>query len=265
MIDGFTVCALFYGDHLDLAARCIDSILKHPDLSRPDPHAFKGLRIACNDVSPRVRNYINLALAENRPDCPIRIYNSATNACKYPMMRRMIYDTGRPIDTTHIMWFDDDSCIKGGLGWWSRTYQAACNYEVMGDVWVVKFDNKQDWVKHQPWYTGTPWKKFRGEEVMEFATGGWWTARVDFLKHWNYPWAALRHRGGDCTLGALVTQQGLRLGRYKDGLWINADAQGRNSKAKRRGVDEDPIWYHYREGVPIDFSHQLLDVQIFDG
>ena len=259
MIGGFTVCVLFYGDHLGLAARCIDSICKCLDA-----RLVLDVRLAYNEVSHRVQDYIDGALIRNRPDCPIYIYKSDTNVCKYPLMRRMLYDSERPLGSSHVMWFDDDSCITAGPGWWRKTYDEAVKYHMMGDVWYVTFDGKQKWVRNQHWYTGKVWKRIRGKEAMEFATGGWWTARTGFLHRWNYPWPELRHRGGDCTLGALIHQQGLQLGRYKKGLLINADERGRNSKAKRRGVDERPVWYDYDPDLAADDTHHEFDIRVLE-
>lgn len=50
-------------------------------------------------------------------------------------------------------------------------------------------------------------------------------------------------------LGALCEQHGLALTHFRDGVWINANAQGIESKSPRRGFNEKPIGYDYRPGA----------------
>ena len=47
-------------------------------------------------------------------------------------------------------------------------------------------------------------------------------------------------------LGEMCFQQGLRLNHFRDGVKINADASGRESKAPRRGFDQKPIGVEFR-------------------
>ena len=61
-------------------------------------------------------------------------------------------------------------------------------------------------------------------------------------------------------LGELFRHQGLRLGRFHGGVRINADAQGRHSKAKRRGVSENRVGWNFT-GQPLDTSHQVFDYE----
>ena len=79
-----TICALLYGDHPDLADRCLRSIVDTVGESA-------ALRIGLNAVSPPVAAWVK---AWARPD---EIWESAENICKYPMMRRLFYE--RPITT----------------------------------------------------------------------------------------------------------------------------------------------------------------------
>jgi hypothetical protein len=63
---------------------------------------------------------------------------------------------------------------------------------------------------------------------------------LELIRRCGWPEAGLRHAGGDITLGALLQQHGLAPEQFRVGLMINADAQGRESAAGRRGVDEAP-------------------------
>ena len=89
---------------------------------------------------------------------------------------------------------------------------------------------------------------FNGQSIREpryrtkFCTGGWWAAQTEFLRCWDYPFPYLDHNGGDVLLGELVRQRGGRLHQFRDGIAINADKSGRESKAPRRGVTTPRPW-----------------------
>ena len=255
----FTVCALTYGDHTDLARRCFQSIA-----DRVDPQWVDSVRIGFNDAC-------NATLREARKifdGCPVPVwgFEPGKNALKYPLMRKMFYRESLPVTTEYVMWFDDDSCIvpPSGDSFFSdiANKMASTQATVLGDVWVMPFQGRQqENIKQQSWYTGKPWIKYRNKDVMKFATGGWWTADFATLKRWSYPWVALKHNGGDTTLGEMLNQQGLNLVPYKHGLWINADDKGRNSKAKRRGESQRTVWY---DMAPLGVGNQHdFEVKLF--
>ena len=78
---------------------------------------------------------------------------------------------------------------------------------------------------------------------MYFATGGWWVVRREILTRWDWPWAVLKHNGGDCTLGELFYQQNLRLKNFHDEVAINADErQGGDSTARPRAKHQRLVW-----------------------
>ena len=58
----------------------------------------------------------------------------------------------------------------------------------------------------------------------------------------------------------ILRPSGLRT--YQKGRWINADDQGRNSKAERRGYDEKPVWYHYTPNP--DYTHQAFNYVVHE-
>lgn len=261
MMDGFTVCVLFYGDHLRLAMRCLASILKntHPDYVRQ-------LRVGLNEVSADVREYV---LAELRnTHVPSLVYDPGKNVLKYPLMRRMFHDPDHPIETLFMQWFDDDSCLAPDtdLSWWRTVHTQMQDADMLGDLWTYPFHgNMQEGIKVQPWYRGVPWKRVKDRPVMLFATGGWWTIRTKLIQQWDYPWPALQHNGGDCTLGEMLRQQGLRLKKFKDGVWINADKDGNNSKAARRGTHTRYVWADYKPDMRLDaYEHHQFECRVFD-
>lgn len=218
-----TVCALTYGNYPELTARCLESIRR----------VFGDkleLRVGCNQVSP-ASEAIALRLAS-----PGQCLVSAENLYKYPMMRRLFFE--QPITTPWTMWFDDDSALvppDGTYGhWYDRLMQAAAQADILGSPYTQGWaGNQREWVKAQPWYTGDD-PALRPK--VGFLTGGWWMIRTELLHRYNYPWPEIQHNGGDAMLGELCRQQGLRVRTFREHIWINADGQGRESKAKRRGA-----------------------------
>jgi len=71
------------------------------------------VRVGLDAVSPRTRAVVDVVCADPQ------IY-------KYPMMRRLAFDYRG--DATHMMWFDDDSCLLPGvepLAWLGAVTQRA--------------------------------------------------------------------------------------------------------------------------------------------
>lgn len=238
----FTIGILLYGDFPYLADRCLRSIantIKSADLN---------LRVGLNEVSPAVVSWVKSWVPN---DC---ILEFDKNINKYPLMRQMVHGV-KPIDTEYFMWFDDDSYLDGYSlldtikrpYWLQLVDHAMVNSDMIGSIYTMPFQgNQQEWVKAQPWYTGQ-----KLSSKMKFATGGWWTIRTDLLYRFDYPWRELNHNGGDALLGELCHQQHLRLHNFRDGVKINADEHGRESKAERRGTDHRsrPLGWDYDPGV----------------
>lgn len=234
MIDNFTICVLFYGDHFDLASRCLTPIIQSGAL--PESH----LRIGLNAVCQQTRELAYQA-------APGNVWEFAENQHKYPVMRQMIHGVS-PIRTAYTMWFDDDSFITQPFTPWLAAVDAAMqNADLLGSVYQIPWQGRQrDFVKAQSWYAG---KDPAARTRIKFATGGWWVSRTDVLYRFNYPWEELDHRGGDAMLGEMCYQQGLRLKHFRDGVKINADANGKESAAPRRGFDQRPIGFDFDPGV----------------
>ncbi len=260
MKDKFTVCVLLYGDHVQLAARCLNSIC------RGMPAILPGdLRIAMNAPSSMTERYVD-TLVEHGWVLPRNVYKSPENLHKYPMMRWMFYDQQNPIETPYVMWFDDDSYIKdemiGSTPGFLQSVTAAMEQPsppgqslpaVCGGIYTIKIvTNQQQWIEDQPWYDNQS-----VSSKMRFVTGGWWTARLPLLKKFNYPFEELDHRGGDVMLGALCEQQGLRIKNYRHGIAINADEDGKESRAPHRGFNQRPCGYDYRRDLRHVYKAQV--------
>lgn len=238
----FSVCLLFYGDHPELAHRCLDSIWQRLAAGKP---YISDIRIGLNVVSDASRQIIDWFVAHASGDhkLPVITYESSQNVCKYPLMRRMALTDPQP-PAELLMWFDDDSYLCGDDGWWERLRQVMQTADMAGKLYRMAVQGSQrEWVATQPWYNpeAGPPEKFGRYRGFRYCTGGWWTIRSQILCRWDWPPRVLRHCGGDALLGELLRQQGLRLVNFEEGVRINADERGRHSGALRRGVDEAPL------------------------
>ncbi len=111
----FTVFVLCYGEYPELAKSCLGSILSTLPIERLD------LRVGLNAVCDETRAYV-----KSLPTT--KIYEDASNAGKYVIMRRMFHDPECPITTTHLVWFDDDARIVKGAIWQRLAEAIAVNH-----------------------------------------------------------------------------------------------------------------------------------------
>ena len=223
----FLVCALFYGDYPALAGRCAETLARLRSTGRVD------LRIGLNEVAAESAARIAAQLPG------VEMLAAKPQLYKYPMMRRLVHDYEG--DATHLMWFDDDSCLLPGVdaaAWLDRVAAAAGSTgATVGARYGFRPSGSQRaWVRKQPWFTGRD-----VPEVTWFTTGGWLVAPLALLRRFDWPPAQLRHNGGDVALGALLHQQGLEPLHFREGVAINADDALRESRAPRRGYSEDPL------------------------
>jgi len=231
----FLVCALFYGDYPQLAQRCAAS------LQALHATGKVALRIGLNEVSPAVRAMLHAALPG------AELVAAQPQVYKYPMMRRLVHEYHG--DATHLMWFDDDSCLLPGTpaaGWLEAVAARAGRSEgSLGAVYRQRLtERQQEWLRAQPWYTGRSIP-----DEIEFNTGGWLVVPLPLLRRWHWPGPELQHQGGDLVLGALLQQQGLPVEQFRVGLAINADEHLRESAAPRRGYvePESAVWFDAKE------------------
>lgn len=255
----FSIQVLLYGDHHQLARRCLESIVASADWS-----LISDLRVGCNEICGETAAY--LADVFRRVPVPSYAYAERTgrNVLKYPLMRRMFYDPRVPMRAQHVMWFDDDSYLwTKDPEWWERMHDIAATNHLVGKRYRLRGTNPPPRVvaaiEAQPWYRER--KIPRGREYR-FCQGGWWIARYSSLKRWDYPFPELKHNGGDTILGALAHQQEWSVFDTRDGVHINADADGNESKALRRGLTSKRLWEDYVPGQRPDLTHQEFDLTI---
>jgi GT2 family glycosyltransferase len=235
-----TVCVLTYGNHFDLARRCIDSILANSDRS------LYRLVVGANAVGRHTDHYLRTL---KHCGAVYRVHRSGRNLNKNPMMRRMF--TG--LNTEYLCWFDDDSYVveTGALKrllerarqsprstvMWGN--QAVCNHPRA----FIDIDDVQRFVRSASWYRGlTPpgWApggkgefNFEGRGIgnprWEFITGGFWLMRTSTIRALDWPDRRLVKLGDDVLLGEAIRQHGWSIENAQDlGIAI--------SQAPRRGL-----------------------------
>jgi hypothetical protein len=226
----FLVLALFHGDHPALARRCGDTLRRLWNTGQVD------LRVGLNAVAPASHQL----LVQLLPGVPM--VSADPQVYKYPMMRRLL-EAYRG-DATHLMWFDDDSCLLPGVsaGPWLRAVaqRAAGGAAALGSLYRQALSPEQrHWITQQAWYTGR-----EVPHEVDFATGGWQVVPLDLLRRLDFPSRELLHNGGDILLGAMLHQQGLVAEQFRSGLAINADEGLRECTAPRRGFCEpvEALW-----------------------
>lgn len=241
MADGaadLCVCVLFYGAD-DKCFELAQRVLNVPMRALAKQNA--EFRFGFNAVSDRTRAFVETAIAQDFPGALVLDYGE--NIFKYPMMRRLFHE--RPLRAPLTMWFDDDSCLaptNDVTTWLPRLQALMASHTMVGSLYKQRLvGNQEAWIKNQWWYNGKPPGPY-----VKFCTGGWWTIQTDALLRFNWPLPELKHRGGDVMLGALCHQHDLKLTHFRDGVWINANEQGVESKSPRRGHDEKPIGYDYQ-------------------
>lgn len=236
-------CVLFYGED-DVALPLAQRVLNGPmrELAKQNVE----FRFGFNAVGEKTRAYVREAVES---DFQRHLWiEPEGNIFKYPIMRRMLYDA--PLLAPLTMWFDDDSCLAPDCNvasWWPRVKNLLDTYAMVGSLYKQRLVGDQlKWIKDQWWYNNRPLPPY-----VKFITGGWWTIRTSVLMRFNWPLPELRHRGGDVMLGALCAQHDIPITHFRDQVWINANAQGVESKAPRRGFNEKPVGFQYRPGASL--------------
>ncbi len=243
-----SVCVLLYGEHLDLAERCLGSIKRMFD----DEHVA-DVRLGLNAVGDDTWHYVDdwAKSLRYRHRTPVLIYRSQGNAMKYPMMRKM-FTEGRPLAES-VMWFDDDAYITttedGGKLFRRCTEQQQQGHRAIGQLKRIRkiSPGQIDWIRGQPWY--------RNREIGRFfLQGSWWCLRTDLLQKLDWPSKWLQHNGGDVMLGRALEQQGVAWLHAPEGVCLNCDNAGRDSGSPRRGVSQTPVGWEYQIGDKPDLS-----------
>lgn len=227
------VCVLFYG-HDDYCFQLAQRVLNQPmrELAKQNVE----FRFGCNAVGPATRDFIREQVALFFPRASV--IDSAENAHKYPMMRRLFHD--QPLTAPITMWFDDDSCFAPDtdvVKWLPRIQRQLIAPTVLGSVYTTRLTDKQiDWVQQQSWYNGK-----LPQPYVKFVLGSWWATRSDILTRFDWPPPFKTRRGADVMLGELCRQHNFTLAHFRDGVRINANSAGVEFAGSKRGGQEAPI------------------------
>lgn len=232
------VCVLFYGAD-DYCCQLAKRILNRP--MRELGESNVEFRFGFNAVGTATR-YAVAAFTDAADYVVPVVVDSPKNIYKYPMMRRLFHD--RPITAPLTMWFDDNSYIDPDIdtGVWFSRVRAQMEYcAALGSVYTQGLvGNQAEWIKAQPWFNGkepTPYVKY--------LAGGWWVAKTDVLRRFDWPTAGIKHYGGDVMFGELLRQHDLQLCHFRDGVFIQANDSGVEAATPKRGFDATPVGFDY--------------------
>jgi hypothetical protein len=231
------VCVLFYG-HDDYCFQLAQRVLNEP--MRKLAKQNVEFRFGCNAVGDNTRRFVREQIARHFRQAVL--IDSPHNFHKYPLMRRMLM--AQPMTAPLTIWFDDDSCLAPENEpdkWLPRLKKQLDCCSLAGSVYKTRLvGNQADWIKAQPWYAGK-----EPQPYVQFVSGSWWAVRSSVLQQFDWPAQNFKHRGVDVMLGELCRQQDLAICHFRDGVWINANAEGLEAAASKRGNDEHPIGFDY--------------------
>ena len=239
-----TICVLCYGNHVDLARKCLSSIMNTVPIERID------LRIGTNEINPDTLSYLKTLPAT-------KIYANSTNRYKYPVMREMFWDETAPITTNYVVWFDDDTWVVKP-DWVSDLCQTIINnhhynFRMFGNMMYhdlsmySKGGARPDlWFRAGDWFRGRNFRVRGGQQeatngsVIDFAVGWCWAIATEAIRMANIPDVRLRHNGGDITIGEQVHQAGFGIKQWNKGKSLIACPT--REQGGRRGYSEKFPW-----------------------
>lgn len=233
----FSVAILTYGPYPGLFERCFLSLERYLTCEH-----VQDLHICCNEIGTQTRLLVEAAARRVRwGGVRTFIHTAPKNACKYPMMRHVLYGP-EPARGRYFMWFDDDSMVQKTTEDLFGPVRTLLTYEspVVAKRQGIQLQPLQaEWLNTQPWARkDTPWKP----HYLTFPSGGWWAANRGFLVGNNWPIPELYHRGGDVMLGALLEAKGLQLSVPRNmPVWNNCAVPGQHNTQKTRGHNHAPI------------------------
>jgi len=230
-----TICVLLYGDYHDLHKRCLNAIMSTVPQNRRD------LRVAGNELCSQTLGYLSRLHSEQQIDHTVI---NSDNRKKYPAMRQLFYDPGKPIENKWIIWFDDDSIANRDAQWATKLMHTIIGvydqgFRMFGDVHIWNFHAKQiEWIKGRPWYRDRQFQIKNGDEAPNgnkvlFPAGGFWALETQAMREAGIPDEQIGHNGGDYQIAEQLWQAGYRLK-----AWNRAKQFIHTSSVKRRGLHE---------------------------
>lgn len=215
--DDTCVCVLFYGaedKHYNLARRVLNTSLR----KLADMGAF--FCFGCNAIGWQTRTF----LEQQRSSFFSRsiIIDSPENVYKYPMMRRMLRETG--IATNFLLWFDHDSYLQADLDvarWLTRVKSQLTFCDIVGSINRAAINSEHDFSAAQSWPRAP-----RQTRYVSFPNASWWAAKTAALQANNWPPPELGQKDGDVLFGEFARCFGLSLCHFRDGVKINVNDAG---------------------------------------
>jgi len=242
----YTIFVLCYGNHVDLAKRCINSILESVPLDRID------LRIGGNELGSATISYLQTLPAT-------KLYLHGDNVKKYPLMREMFWDPELPIQSNYIIWFDDDAHVVNPR-WLSKLSDSIVadhnqGYRMYGSVMFhdINSYNKHghqphQWFRTADWFSGMSLRS-RGSKILapngsviDFAVGWFWALDTAVMRSASIPDSRLNHNGGDITIGAQVHQAGFKIQQFNKGKVFISTPKKEDGGRRVGGFEESFPW-----------------------
>ena len=242
----YTVFVLCYGDHFEIAKRCLDSIME----SIPPEHM--DLRVGCNQVCNSTLQYLKTL--------PItKTYIHTGNDKKYPVMREMLWDARCPIDTRYLLWFDDDAYIKDPRFLQSLTTSIISGHNRGERMYGIKMfhdlsaynksgHQAQDWFASADWHNGRHMRVRNNNaeapngSIIDFAVGWFWALNTEAMRQANIPDVRLNHNGGDITIGAQLHQAGFSIHQFNKGKVMVSTPKKEEGGRRVGGYEESFPW-----------------------
>lgn len=196
----FDVLVCCYGDYIDIAKRCLDSVI---DLSSQSLNIHVGL----NECGLNTKKYCRDLLDNSKITTLIE---SNVNINKDPMMRKLI----DCVSSEYFLWLDDDTFpTKKG---WDNLILESLNkeYDVGGFTHVSNrnsYAGYKNFLEKRPWFNS--WEKYKSykdsnlqNDHIPFPIGFLWVGKTKyFLKH-NFPDKYMVKKCDDMLLGEMIYQ-----------------------------------------------------------
>jgi hypothetical protein len=222
----FDVLVCCYGDYLDIAQRCLNSII---NLSSQNLNIHVGL----NECGYNTKNYCRNLLDNSNITTLI---DSRINLNKDPMMRKLI----DCVNNEYFLWLDDDSYISE-KNWDLKVIEHinSNDFDISGFphishrlAWPYKDPSYYEYLRQRPWFRDNIKPDM---SQCHFSIGACWIGRTQYLVDNNYPDKGMNQRWhqhrDDMLLGDMIIETG---GRWRH--MFGWDSTFKVNKADRRGL-----------------------------
>jgi hypothetical protein len=167
------------------------------------------------------------------------------NINKDPMMRLLI----DLVQTPYLVWMDDDTHLTEGWDVELNRFiaQKHMKFECAGHVFYCNRSNAYlEFLRRRPWWIGEEHYLEPGHrERVWFPTGGFWLARTEFLRLYDFPDRGMVKKQDDLLLGDLLSQRKGRLINFTAEIMAHVKI----SDGNRRGAGEERDGW--RQGDPV--------------